>query len=192
MTQTIIINEKIELTEIRATDKPQFVQYLNNKEHYDYTLHIPSPYTDADADWFINSCREAEEKHGRVVNFAIRTYGTSRENREGALIGGIGIIFNDKPQAKHKAEIGYWIGKPFWGQGIMTEVVRVFSDYWLQNGFVRLEATVFEPNLASKRVLVKAGFKLEGFCEKYYIKPLDGLPRNAFLLSKMVATELAP
>ncbi len=187
MTQTITINEKIELTEIRATDKPQFVKYLNNKEHYEYTLHIPSPYTEADADWFINSCREAEQKHGRVVNFAIRnTDGISRNNRErGELMGGIGIMFNEKPQAKHKAEIGYWIGKPFWGQGIMTEVVRVFSDYWLENGFLRLEATVFEPNLASKRVLEKAGFKLEGFCEKYFIKPLDGLPRDAFLLSKV-------
>ncbi len=177
MKQTLTINDQIELTEIRETDKPQFVQFLNNKEHYDYTLHIPSPYTEADADWFINNCRKAEQKHGHVVNFAIR--------KEGALIGGVGIMLNDRPQLIHKAEIGYWIGKPFWGQGIMTEVVRVFSDYWLSNSFLRLEATVFEPNLASKRVLEKAGFKLEGFCEKYLIKPLDGLPRDVFLLSKV-------
>lgn len=177
MTQTITINDKIELTEIRETDKPQFVKYLNNKEHYDYTLMIPSPYTEADADWFINSCREAEKKHGRVVNFAIRT--------EGVLIGGIGLMTNEKPIAKHKAEIGYWIGKPFWKQGIMTEVVRVFSDYWLDNGFIRLEAMVFEPNLASKRVLEKAGFTLDGFCKKFYIKPLDGSAKDVYLLSKI-------
>ena len=177
MTQTIIINDKIELTEIRETDKLQFVKYLNNKEHYDYTLMIPSPYTEADADWFINSCREAEKKHGRVVNFAIRN--------EGVLIGGIGLMTNEKPTAKHKAEIGYWLGKPFWGQGIMTEVARVFSNYWLNNGYLRLEATVFAPNLASKRVLEKAGFTLEGFCKKYFIKPLDGLPKDVYLLSKV-------
>ena len=165
MTQTITINDKIELTEIRETDRLQFVKYLNNKEHYDYTLMIPSPYS------------EAEKKHGRVVNFAIRT--------EGVLIGGIGLMTNEKPIAKHKAEIGYWLGKPFWGQGIMTEVARVFSDYWLDNGFIRLEATVFVPNLASKRVLEKAGFTLEGFCKNYHIKPLDGLPKDVYLLSKV-------
>lgn len=178
MTQTITINDKIELTEIRESDKQQFVKYLNNKEHYDYTLMIPSPYTEADADWFINSCREAEKKHGRVVNFAIRN--------EGVLIGGIGLMTNEKPTAKHKAEIGYWLGKPFWKQGIMTEVARVFSDYWLSNGFLRLEATVFAPNLASKRVLEKAGFTLEGFCKNYHIKPLDGLPKDVYLLSKTI------
>lgn len=177
MTQTITINDQIELTEIRDADRFQFVKYLNNKEHYDYTLHIPSPYTEADADWFINSCREAEQKHGQVVNFAIRT--------EGVLIGGIGIMLNEKQTTKHKAEIGYWLGKPFWGQGIMTEVVRGFSDYWFDKGFLRLEATVFEPNLASRRVLQKAGFELECFCKNYFIKPLDGLPKDVFLLSKV-------
>ncbi len=177
MNQIIKINDHIELTDIRDTDRLQFVKYSNNKEHYDYTLHIPSPYTEADADWFINSCREAEQKHGRVVNFAIRT--------EGVLIGGIGIMLNEKQTAKHKAEIGYWLGKPFWGQGIMTEVVRGFSDYWLDYGLLRLEATVFAPNLASKRVLEKAGFEIDGFCKKYHIKPLDGLPKDAYLLSKV-------
>ena len=144
MTQTIIVNDKIELTEIRETDKPQFVHYLNNPEHYENTLMIPSPYHESDAASFVNLCREAEKQNGRVVNFAIRT--------EGVLIGGIGLMTNEKPTAKHKAEIGYWVGKPFWGQGIMTEVVRVFSDYWLHNSdYVRLEATAFAPNIASKR-----------------------------------------
>ena len=180
MTQTIRINDKIELTEIRETDKPQFVKYLNNKEHYDYTLMIPSPYTEADADVFINLCREAEKRNGRVVNFAIRS------TESGELMGGIGLMTNEKLIAKHKVEIGYWIGKPFWGQGIMTEVVRGFSDYWLQNSdFVRLEAMVFAPNLASKRVLEKAGFTLEGFCKQFYIKPLDGSVKDVYLLSKV-------
>ena len=180
MTQTIRINDKIELTEIRETDKPQFVKYLNNKEHYDYTLMIPSPYTEADADVFINLCREAEKRNGRVVNFAIR----STEN--GELMGGIGLMTNEKLIAKHKVEIGYWIGKPFWGQGFMTEVVRGFSDYWLQNSdYVRLEAMVFAPNLASKRVLEKAGFTLEGFGKQFYIKPLDGSVKDVYLLSKV-------
>ena len=179
MQQIIKINDKIELTEMRETDIPEFVKYLNTKEHYDYTLMIPSPYTEMDGLEFINHCRESEKKQGRVVNFAIR-------NTEGVLIGGIGLMTNEKPPARLKAEIGYWIGKPFWGQGIMTDVVRGFSDYWLQNSdFVRLEATVFAPNLASKRVLEKAGFTLEGFCKKYYIKPQDGLPRDVFLLSKV-------
>ena len=185
MTQTIIVNDKIELTEIRETDKPQFVQYLNNKEHYENTLMIPTPYHESDAAFFVNLCREAEKQHGHVVNFAIRTVRQDSFG-EGVLIGGIGLMTNEKPLAKHKAEIGYWVGKPFWGQGIMTEVVRVFSDYWLNNSdYVRLEATVFASNMASKRVLEKAGFTVEGFCKKYWVKPLDGQPKDVFLLSKI-------
>ena len=181
MTQTIIINDKIELTEMREMDIPQFIKYLNNKEHFDNTLMIPSPYTENDGAFFINLCREAEKQHGRVVNFAIRSRDT-----EGLVIGGIGLMTNEKPIAKHKAEIGYWLGKPFWGQGFMTEVVRVFSDYWLENSdLVRLEAAVFAPNIASKRVLEKAGFSVDGFCKKYYIKPLDGSAKDVFLLSKV-------
>ena len=179
MTQTINVNDKIHLTEIRSSDKPQFVEYLNNKEHFDNTLMIPFPYTEADADFFINLCRETEIQHGRIVNFAIR-------NSEGLLIGGTGLMLNDKPSATHKAQLGYWVGKPFWGQGIMTEVLRVFSDYWLeQDQFKRLEATVFAPNIASQRVLEKAGFVREGFCPMYYVKPQDGLPRDAYIFAKL-------
>lgn len=77
---------------------------------------------------------------------------------KGQFIGGIGFTPFD-----HKAEIGYWLAKPYWGQGIMTKAVRLFVAYLRKKyKFTRFEGKVFSFNLASGRVLVKAGFKKEG------------------------------
>ena len=61
------------------------------------------------------------------------------------------------------AELGYWLGEPFWGRGIMTDAVRCFTD-WTFGAFEvhRLYSTVFDGNHGSVRVLEKAGFQREG------------------------------
>lgn len=174
MNQTIKISDTIELTEVRETDKTAFVQHLNDKTIFDNTLMIPYPYTESDAEWFVSFAREMEVKHGFQAKFAIRT--------EGVLIGGIGLMLNDKPSAQHKAEIGYWLAQSQRGQGIMTAVLKGFTDFVFKNTpLVRLEAMVFAPNIASQKALEKAGFVREGFARQYYIKPEDGQPRDAVL-----------
>ena len=80
----------------------------------------------------------------------------------GELVGGIGIepgvdVF------RRSAEIGYWLGEPFWGRGLATEALRGATDYAFTTfDICRLEAGVFEWNPASARVLEKAGYTLEG------------------------------
>ncbi|MBL7818463.1 MAG: GNAT family N-acetyltransferase [Saprospiraceae bacterium] len=176
MTQTITINADIELTEIRETDKAALAKHLNDKTIFDYTLMIPYPYTEANAEWFINFAREQEAKHGFVVKFAIR--------KHGALVGGIGLMLNDKETATHKAEIGYWIAQSVRNQGIMTHVLRGLTEFIFQTThLVRLEATVFAPNIASQKALEKAGYEREGFARKFHIK--DGVPLDVFLFSKV-------
>jgi ribosomal-protein-alanine N-acetyltransferase len=85
-------------------------------------------------------------------------------------IGGIGISLN---QDVHRltAELGYWLGEPYWGRGIMSEAVAKFSDYAFESfGLVRLYAEPYAHNQNSCRVLEKAGFVLEGRLKSSVIK----------------------
>src|SRR4029078_9643353 len=69
------------------------------------------------------------------------------------------------------AEIGYWLGEPFWGRGIASEVLRAVTDYaWATLDVIRLEAGVFSWNPASARVLEKAGYTLEGRLRQAVVK----------------------
>ena len=80
---------------------------------------------------------------------------------------------------RHSAELGYWLGEAFWGHGIMSEAVAGFVG-WAFGHFelARIHASVYAHNLASARVLTKAGFALEGRLRACYFKEggfIDGL-----------------
>lgn len=158
LTISIIVNNKIELTEIRETDKKNLILYLNDLTIFNNTLMIPFPYTMESADFFVNLCRESEKKHGFISNFAIR------EQATGALIGGCGRFVKEK----YKDEIGYWLAQPFRNQGIMSAVVDALCTYMYETtALVRIDAFVFAENSASGRTLEKAGFQREGFLRRY-------------------------
>ncbi len=169
------INDQMFVTDIRSSDKNSFVEHLKEKQIYDQTLAIPFPYRQSDADWWINHVAEETKSQGRSVNWAIR--------KGHDLIGGIG--FHDfKIGKSHKAEIGYWLAKPFWNQGIMTDVVRKVCDFaFTELSLIRVTATVFYFNTGSSRVLEKAGFSLEGHLRSYYKK--DGKIFDGKLYSKI-------
>lgn len=161
MTISIIVNDRIELTEIRETDKKNLIRYLNDLTVFNNTLMIPFPYTEESADFFVNLCRESEQKHGFIANFAIR------ERITGELIGGCGRFLKEN----FKDEIGYWIGEPFRNQGIMTAVIQALCAYLSDTTKLdRIEALVFAENDASAKTLEKAGFQREGFLRKYTLK----------------------
>jgi len=159
------------ITDITAQDKASYIEHLAEKQIHDQTLNIPFPYTEADADWWLTQVAEESKKQGRSVNWAIRS-------PDGRLIGGIG--FHGLQVGKtHKAELGYWLAKPWWGKGIMTEAVQKITDFAFADlGLIRITANVFQFNTASARVLEKAGFCLEGHFRKHYLKNgkiFDGL-----------------
>jgi ribosomal-protein-alanine N-acetyltransferase len=111
----------------------------------------PSPYTLDDARKWIATCLDDARRDTR---FAI--------DIGGEAVGAIGYDFLDEVR-RYKVEFGYWLGEPFWGRGIATEAVRRISRHLFEDvGVVRIEARVFEWNVASARVLENAGFSLEG------------------------------
>jgi [ribosomal protein S5]-alanine N-acetyltransferase len=170
----IEISGDMVLSRVNKKDKSSLIRYLNDFDIYKNTSNIPHPYTSKDALRWINHVKVKASQTGRLSNFAIRDGNLN-------LIGGIG--FHLKYGIKsHKDEIGYWLAKDFWNKGIMTKVVKKFCEIgFAENNLLRIEAVVFENNLASARVLEKNGFTKEGLLRKYLIK--DNFPVNAFLYS---------
>ena len=151
------------VSEIHSGDKPEYIEHLKEKQIYDQTLNIPYPYGEADADWWINHVAEATARLGFAINFAIREPG-------GRLIGGIGFHDWTGPGA-HKAEIGYWLAKCYWGKGIATSAVRALSKHGFEEmRLVRITANIFHFNIGSEKVLRKAGYQFEGQMRSYYKK----------------------
>jgi [ribosomal protein S5]-alanine N-acetyltransferase len=119
---------------------------------------FPHPYTRADGEAWLLLMQQMTP----VVNFAIEYNGT--------LAGGIGLILNGDVYVR-SAEVGYWIGEPYWGLGIATEALRQMVHHsFIYFDIVRLYAEVFENNKASMRVLEKNGFYLEGVRRKAVFK----------------------
>lgn len=151
------------LSDIRLSDKTAYVQHLNNKDIYDRTLNIPFPYTAAEAEAWLAKYTEATNEQREPVTWAIRT---SDEH----LIGGLGFT-NFQLGKSHRAEIGYWLAKPYWGQGIMTAAVQSACHFaFTQWQLVKIVAHVFAHNPASARVLEKAGFEQEGYFKQHFLK----------------------
>ena len=172
----IIINQQIKLSPITFDDKVDLINAINEKGIYDNTLLIPFPYTLSDADDWLKSLTEFEKENDLQVNWAIR-------NEMGKLIGGIGLHYRNGKDA-HRDEIGYWLAKPYWGKGIMTDVVKGFCDFcFQQRNYIRLEAPIFAFNKASARVLEKAGFEKEAYMRNYYLK--DGQLIDAIMFVKI-------
>jgi RimJ/RimL family protein N-acetyltransferase len=85
-------------------------------------------------------------------------------------VGGIGFVMLSDVE-RMSAEIGYWLGEPFWGRGIATEAVIAVTRYAIDtHGLTRLFAVPFASNVASCRVLQKAGYVLEGRLRRSAIK----------------------
>jgi len=136
-------------------DVSSLVKYANNWEvAKNLTDKFPYPYAENDALYFI---KYASKEKSNII-FAIEI--------NGEACGGIGL----HPQTdihKKNAELGYWLGEPFWGNGIITAAIKEV----IKLGFSKLDidrifARPFGSNIASQRVLEKTGFVLEGEFEK--------------------------
>jgi RimJ/RimL family protein N-acetyltransferase len=141
-------------------DAPEVQRLAGDREIAATTLHVPHPYEDGMAEQWIGTHQERYER-GEAVNFAIVLRATS------GLVGAMSLQIN---QQHSHAELGYWIGKPFWNQGYCTEAARVVVQYgFVVLGLHRIYATYLTRNPASGRVMQKIGMTYEG-CLQQHIK----------------------
>ena len=137
---------------------------------------IPHPY----------SLEHAEDWIAFTNNLGPKTHFAITIDRQ--VVGGIGFTLRDPERAPHShcnhcAEIGYWLGEPFWNRGIVTEALIAVTDWaFTELPVVRLDAPVYARNPASVRVLEKAGYEFEGRLRARYFR--DGQYIDALLYAK--------
>lgn len=152
----IIETERLVLNALEMSDCARVALLAGDKRIYDVTLLIPHPYEVHQAEAWVGSHKAYWERWREdwTMVFAMRS------KADGLLMGAIGLV----GASKHKrAEMGYWLGVPFWGQGFATEAARAVVAFAHEElGINRLEAGVFAGNAASMNVLRKAGFVEEG------------------------------
>jgi len=151
-----------ELRSWRKSDLASIVDHANNRSIWlNLRDQFPHPYTRRDGQTFLRHMRTRKPE----TVFAISV--------DGKAIGAVGFVLQ-KDVDRVSAEIGYWLGEPFWGRGIATEALIAVTKYAIEkHGLTRLFAVPFASNAASCRVLEKAGYVLEGHLRRSAIK--DGL-----------------
>jgi [ribosomal protein S5]-alanine N-acetyltransferase len=145
--------ERLVLRAFTLEDAPEVQRLAGVREIAEMVYPIPHPYEDGVAkEWFATHLSAFEA--GEAVTFAI----TLRE--VGALCGATELTIN--PQDAN-AELGYWLGVPYWGRGYATEAAREVVRYGFEKlGLHRIHSGHFARNPASGRVLRKIGMRYEG------------------------------
>lgn len=150
----VIETRRLALRSPAAQDVSRLATLANDPDIARMTLRMPHPYSSEDAESFILAV--AGQDPSRAATFLI-------EHEDHGPVGVIGL-FEDKDPAP---EVGYWIGRPFWGRGYATEALEAAlvwaSKRWRRRALV---AGHFADNAASGRVLEKAGFLYTGEVRK--------------------------
>jgi ribosomal-protein-alanine N-acetyltransferase len=134
----------------QTSDVESLVVHANNRKIWrNLRDAFPYPYTRRDARDFIRAIRHREPE----TTFAIAV--------KGDAVGSIGFVMHGDVE-RVSAEIGYWLGEPLWGRGIITDALKGVTDYAIAtHGLTRIYALPFAWNAPSCRVLEKAGYVLE-------------------------------
>jgi [ribosomal protein S5]-alanine N-acetyltransferase len=134
------------------------IEHLNNRNITKWLFVIPEPYTEDDAKKWLQYCKDNEEKNENYL-FAIE------DNEE--FIGGIGL----HKKMEHCYDVGYWIAARHWGKGYATKALNTITDLAFNELKIdRMQAFVFDGNLASEKVLEKCGYEYEGYLRKSHKK----------------------
>jgi RimJ/RimL family protein N-acetyltransferase len=150
--------ERLLLRSLTLDDAEDIQRLAGDNDIARMTNAIPHPFEDGVAEAWINLCRRQLEKEKEHV-FAV----TLKDTCE--FVGIVGMLLE---ASADRAEIGYWIGKPWWGKGYCTEAVRAAMDYGFKTVKLnRIHAHHFAHNPASGRVMQKLGMQHEGHLRQH-------------------------
>ncbi len=161
LNQPILQTSRLLLRPFVLSDGLRVQKLAGAKEVAATTANIPHPYPDGAAENWIKTHQLDREK-GAAITYAV----CLRETNE--LIGAVALMIKAE---HHHAELGYWIGVPFWSKGYCSEASRAVLDYGFQEiKLERIFAHYFVSNPASGRVMQKLGMKYEGCYRKHIYK----------------------
>lgn len=142
------------LRPFRTTDGDEVQRLAGAWAVADTTLNIPHPYEDGLAEKWISNHRDWFERREQAV-FAV-----TLPDAPAMLLGAVSLRVAPEDQ---RAELGYWIGEPYWGRGYATEAARAIVAFGFESwGLHRVTARCFSRNPASARVMQKIGMLHEG------------------------------
>lgn len=128
-------------------DVSDLVRMADNPNIHAVLARLPNPYTRADGVAFVEIFAQRPDQRPFAITL------------KDQLIGVVGFTYN----AGEPAELGYWLGEPHWGKGIMSEAVKgLLESAFATRLYPHLRARALADNAASLRVLEKAGFKRTG------------------------------
>ena len=176
-TNVRLVRTQCVIRDLVAGDAPALARHANNRQIWlNLRDRFPHPYTLRDAVSFIEHVQEQSPPTVWAIDLA------------GEAVGSVGIMPRGDIE-RISAEIGYWLGEPFWGRGIMTEVLKAVTP-WAMKEFklTRIYALPFATNAASCRVLEKTGYVCEGRLHKCAIK--DGQVIDQFMYAYVTTDDL--
>ena len=152
---------KCDIREWKISDAGNLAQMLNNPNILNNLRDgLPYPYTEKDAEEYIEAMLSSDKT--KTFAFAITV--------NDKVVGSIGVFRCDNIHFR-TAEMGYYIGEPYWGKGLGTSAVKQVCSYIFQNtDIIRIFAEPFAYNTASCRILEKAGFQFEGILRSNAVK----------------------
>ena len=158
-----LLTERLLLRSFTLEDAADVQRLAGDRDVASTLTNMPHPYEDGMAEEWIQFCSD-EFENDEALNFAI----TRRTDKH--LIGCIGLRCD---QDNENAELGYWIGKPYWNCGYATEAAKAVVAYSFEVlKLNRIHAKHYKRNPASGRVLEKIGMQYEG-CFRQHIKKWD-------------------
>jgi len=167
--------DRLILRDLKVSDAKNIAKYANNINVSKYLLVVPYPYRLKDAKQFIRGClKKQKEKQRSSYEFGI----VLKEDNN--LIGLIGLSKIDRFQGT--ATIGYWLGEPYWGKGIMSEALgKVIEFSFNKVKLRRINIEAFTGNEASNALIKKYGFTYEGKRIKFRRVKATGKIQDAYV-----------
>lgn len=165
----LLTSERLVFRPFSTEDAPRVQLLLSDAEVTGSSFNMPYPYPDGAAETWIAG--QAEAARNGDPTWAICTAADE------VVIGAIGLAITDR---HHRADLGYWLGRPHWGTGYGTEAARRIAAYAIDDlGLSRIEAKCFTSNVASARILEKIGMEREGTLRQYLWK--NGTSHDVYL-----------
>jgi RimJ/RimL family protein N-acetyltransferase len=159
--QPILETERLLLRPFHLSDATIVQKLAGDKRIASTTFNIPNPYPDGGAEEWI-ATHESKYLEGKGVVYAITL------KKSGDLIGAISLAILSE---HNQAELGYWVGVPYWNQGFCTEAGRAILEYGFETkGLNRIHACYLSRNPASGRVMEKLGMSHEGKRRQHVLK----------------------
>lgn len=151
---------KIELQKWSWQDKQALIKICDSVDRTYLSNRLPHPYTEESADWWLNMLAENDGKTGIFRKIIA----------DGEIVGNI-TVEKKSDVYSCDSEIGYILLAEKYSKGIMTEAVRQICELAFSAlDITRITGLVYEPNVASRRVLEKNNFVLEGLMKNAVAK----------------------